>query len=375
MDNFVFARDAVVVVAAGNSPLGQPPNTPYPRHVDDSRWALGTWPRSFNALTCGAAIDRLSANGVATEIGAPSPFTKIGPGLCESPKPDFAASGGNGSAQYSFAPGMGVWCCTADGLWEDRSGTSYAAPLLAREAAFAFRNLQRVCEAGARPYGVTVKAFLALTATRTPLPKQLWALAERTLGRGNASARRLSSPNSDSAIIVWQGILDGPDDLARVQMPIPRQWWATAKNPRLRLIVAWDTPVNAAVESNWSCRKVSAQLRTELNALALHGSRSGHRSYPWIDRVYNLRKTSGGQVPSSDSWVLELNYQQLSEYYPGIDFTPQQRVAFAAELFDDSPTPFSPQALLQALPAAATMIRLSVPPTAVRNPVIIRTRI
>jgi hypothetical protein len=35
-----------------------------------------------------------------------------------------------------------------------------------------------------------------------------------------------------------------------------------------------------------------------------------------------------------DLWLLEFSYQELAEYYPGMTFPPQQRVAFAAELYD-----------------------------------------
>ena len=56
LDNFICARDILIVVAAGNSPLGVRPVTPYPRHFDDPQWALGTWPRTFNALTCGSFV-------------------------------------------------------------------------------------------------------------------------------------------------------------------------------------------------------------------------------------------------------------------------------------------------------------------------------
>jgi hypothetical protein len=73
-------------------------------------------------------------------------------------------------------------------------------------------------------------------------------------------------------------------------------------------------------------------------------------------------------------WLLQIDYKQIAEYYPGIDFSPQQRVAFAAELYDQSEKPVSPQSALQALPIAATMNRLSVTPTIVRTPIIIKAR-
>jgi hypothetical protein len=378
LDNFIFANDVLVIVAAGNSPPGLVPATPYPRHLDEPEWSLGTWPRSFNALTCGSFTDRLHPEGVAQEQGAPSPFTKVGPGLCESPKPDFAEHGGNGNSTYHFQPGLGVWGCTAAGQWEDRAGTSFAAPLLARQAAIVLRHLQRYCEPGARPFAVAAKAYLALTATQHDLSSALSPLAERTLGRGRASSRWLQRARPDRAMIMWQGILDGPGEIIRVQVPVPRDWRAAADAPRLRLIVAWDSPANAAVEHLWASRKISTQLRVRLGTEALTGSRGGHKShktYPLVERIYNLSRVPEGVVPADDLWLLEFSYEQAAEYYPGFTFNPQQRLAFAAELYDDAATPVSPQVALQALPAAATMVRFSAGAIPIRNPIILRSRV
>ena len=56
-------------------------------------------------------------------------------------------------------------------------------------------------------------------------------------------------------------------------------------------------------------------------------------------------------------------------------FNPQQRIAFAAELYDESEEPLSPQAFLQALPIAASMNRFSMNVNLVRTPVMVRTRV
>lgn len=375
LDNFIFANDVLVIVAAGNSPPGLVPATPYPRHFNQLEWSLGTWPRSFNALTCGSFTDRLHADGVAQEQGAPSPFTKVGPGLCESPKPDFAEHGGNGNSTYHFQPGLGVWGCTAAGLWEDRAGTSFAAPLLARQAAITLRHLQRFCEPGSRPFAAAAKAYLALTATQQRLSSALSPLAERTLGRGRASSRWLHQARPDRAMIMWQGILEGPGEIIRVQLPVPREWRAAAAVPRFRLVVAWDSPVNAAVENLWASRKIGTQLRVRLGTEALTGSRGGHKTYPMVERIYDLNRLPKGVVPADDLWLLEFSYDQAAEYYPGLAFSPQQRLAFAAELYDEAEEPASPQASLQALPVAASMVRFSAGVNAIRNPVILKTRV
>jgi len=288
LDNFVFARDVVVVVAAGNTAEGVTPATTYPDHADDTSWALGSWTMGFNTLTCGGTVGHASPNGLARQRDWPSPFTRVGPGVAGAPVPDFAAHAGDCTPQYRYAPTLGVWVCTSDGKWEDRVGTSYASPLLAREAALTLQHLQGVCVPGARPFGVTVKAFLALTARRPDLPSRVRPLGERTIGRGYASSARLIRPDGRSAVVLWQGVLENNKDVARVQVPIPCEWLAQAKRPKLRLVWAWDSPVHDAVLDIWACRRVRALLKPHAAAAAYRGSHNPHASYPLVEKTFDL---------------------------------------------------------------------------------------
>lgn len=371
LDNQIYRHDVLVVVSAGNSPPGVQPANPYPAHYDDPQWQLGAWARSFNSLTCGSLVTRLSPGGLAN-VGWPSAFTRVGPGLCQSSKPDFAAHGGNTDSTLNRAPGMGVWGLTSAGRWEDKIGTSFAAPLLAREAALAIRALQKVCQQGAQPYAVTVKAFLALAAVPRMVTGLVSTLAERALGRGTTSSTRIEKASSRSAVLIWQGMLGGPGEIARVKVPIPKAWYEKAKKPLLRLVVCWDPPVNAAASDLWATRKVIAHFKPSPDSASLYGTRGGHRSYPAIDRSYDLRKLPKDAIPNGDTWLLELSYDQIADYYPGMEFSLQQRVAFAGEIYDDAEEPLSPHEFLQALPSAVTMTRLSIPPQGVKTPVVIR---
>lgn len=374
LDNFIFARDVFVVVAAGNSPKGTVPSAEYPHHVDEPIWQLGAWPSGFNTSTCGAVVGALHPDGLAKRVGWPSPFSRIGPGMAGARIPEFGAAGGNLAEDWSWRGTMGVWGCTAGGVWEDHVGTSFAAPLLARQAAFAFRALEQFCPQGARPFSVIVKAFLTLTAQRSEFPPAVEALAERTIGYGVASAGRLAHPKPDSAVFLWQGVIEGPSDTVRVQLPIPQTWLRDARAPKLRLVCSWDPPVHVAVKSVWACRRVAVQLRPAPDERALIGSRGGHTSYPLIDRTYDLSPSKLAKValPQEDLWTLELSYEQIAEYYPGITFAAHQRVAFAAELFDAADHPVSPQSAVLRVPAAATMTRLAVPPARIPVPVVVR---
>jgi hypothetical protein len=377
LDNFIFARDVAVVVAAGNTPQGVVPAKAYPDHLDDETWALGPWCMGFNTLTCGSTVGHASPSGLARTVHWPSPFTRVGPGLSGAPVPDFAAHGGDCTPDYRYAPTLGVWACSADGTWEDHLGTSHSAPILAREVAQTLQYLQGVCVTGARPFAVTAKAFLVLTAARPELPPRIRPLAERTIGRGYASAARLRHPGAGSAVVLWQGILESSKDVARVQLPIPRAWLNEAEAPEVRLVWAWDSPVHDAVLDIWACRKVQVRLRADTNGIGVHGSRGAHHSYPIIERRFDLsadRLREKEIEAVADTWLVELYYDEQAEYAPGIEFSPQQRVAFAAELLDRGSDPVSPQAAVQKLPAAASMIELGVPRARVQNPVIIKLR-
>ena len=364
-------------MAAGNSPKGVVPNKPYPEHIDDPGWALGAWASGFNTLTCGSTVGRLTPDGVVKDLGCPSPFTRVGPafpGNCDAPVPEFAAHGGNCDDRFQPRPHHGVWAYAAAGDLEDRAGTSMAAPLLAREAAFAFAALQKVCADRTKPYAATVKAFLALTAVHAEYPPGVRPLAKRTVGWGQPSAARLSAPSPDSAVFLWQGLLESAQDIARVYVPVPREWLAQASAPRLRIACAWDTPVNAAVAKRWGCRTVSAQLRHAPGAPAYTGSHNQNNGHPLWLRTYDLRADRLRQRKvrlADDLWILELSYEQVAPYYPAIEFSPLQRVGVAIELRDDEETT-GPQAAVQAIPAVHTMTRLSVSAVPIANPVLLK---
>lgn len=375
LDNFVFARDVIVIVSAGNSVPGIVPTKPYPEHLDDEAWQLAPWPSGFNTLTCGSNVETLHPEGLVKTPGWPSPFTRVGPGIAGAPIPELGAHGGNLDDDWKWRPSLGVWGCSAAGTWEDHAGTSFAAPLLARQAALMLRQLERFCPPGVRPFAITAKAFLVLTATRnTNVPPLVKKLAERTLGFGTANPQRLDSPSSTSAVFVWQGIIEQPKEVVRLQLPIPLEWLAEAKQPELRIVCCWDPPVNEAARDLWATRKVIMNLRAAPGEDSLIGSKGSHATYPMIDRTYKLSKEKLAKLeppPREALWDLEISYEQIAEYYPAITFAPQQRVALAAELRDAAPEPVSPQRAVQALPAAASMTRLGLP-SAVAVPIIVR---
>jgi hypothetical protein len=180
----------------------------------------------------------------------------------------------------------------------------------------------------------------------------------------------------NSAVFLWQGVLEAPGEIASVQVPIPEEWYRQVKEPRLRIVVAYDPPVHEASSQIWASRKVDFQLRTKPDESALYSLRGKanptHPFYPIIERIYNLKRLPKGASIDGDMWLLSLSYADTSAgYHPAITFTPQQRVAFAAELFSDEDSSQSPQHFVRAIPVASTLNRLSVPPAIVIAPIIL----
>jgi hypothetical protein len=374
LDNFAFEHDVVVVVAAGNTAPGMIPAASYPDHVDELDWGMGGLAAGFNTLVVGSFVGHPNSDGVARRLGWPSPFTRVGPGIADGAVPNFSASGGDGDANYQFRPGvdLGVWTLNQNGLWEDASGTSFAAPLVAREAAIAIQSLQQHCGPGVQPFAALVKAWLCLVARhRVPnnrFPSGVQKLAQRTLGRGLPEAGRLTHVRPDSAVLLWQGTLERAGHVARVRVPVPREWLAEAVAPCLRAVAAWNGPVFAGAPGVWGCRRVNVVLRPNLGGKALRlpkGAATG--AYPIVDRTDDLsraRLESLNIEVDSDEWVVELDYSDEGPYPPSLRIDEQQRVGLALELFD-AQGGVSPQAALQSMPLVQTMIHLG----GVRQPV------
>lgn len=380
LDNLIFANDLLVVVAAGNSPPGAVPNEPYPGHLDDPLWGLGASAAGFNTLIVGSHVGTPTPGGVAGHTGWPSPFTRVGPGIARAPVPGFSASGGDAPSNYSlspFRPGMGVWTCGRTGIWEDAPGTSFSAPIVAREAAILLQRLQQHCAPGVKSFAATAKAFLHLVARRIgdEPPPRVRRLADRTLGKGLPRSDRIGRPDGSSAVLIWQGTLDSAGSIARVRVPVPAAWMKQAKCPGLRIVCAWNTPVSAAAPKAWASRNVTMRLKPTLGAHAIPGKGRSHGVYPITDRTWRLDCDRHGKprpAPSDGEWIVEIFYEDAGPYPRTLQIPPQQKVALVMELFDDSPDPVSPQDSLQALPIADTMIQLAGVPHGIQIPVKVR---
>ena len=60
-----------------------------------------------------------------------------------------------------------------------------------------------------------------------------------------------------------------------------------------------------------------------------------------------------------DAWTLEFSYSKIAAYAAGHFPSPAQRVAFAAEIWDEAEEPVEPHSFVQGLPIASTLVQLS----------------
>jgi len=123
---------------------------------------------------------------------------------------------------------------------------------------------------------------------------------------------------------------------------------------------------------------VNVKLRPFGADAALRGAGNAPGAYPLIDRTYEISPShliaSGFSITDS-SWVVEIDYEDVSEYPLGVTFSAQQRVGVAIELSDPEGSE-SPQDAIQSLPVSAEMTRFStleVPVNTPSNPVIIKS--
>ena len=248
------------------------------------------------------------------------------------------------------------------GEWVNDAGTSFSAPIVARACAFLWRKLRDLGGGAVDPFGVTVKACLALTAREPATDEATKQLARVSYGFGYPDVDRWFAPTAEHALFVWQGLLQAPNVQSRVQLPIPPQWLEDAADPWLRVVWCWDPPVNPAAPKAWICRAVELQVRpsNDEKAPALPGVSPRQGKASLRSRDFKLKPINFGKSdatpPADGIWTVHVTYTEIAEL-PDATYSSYQRVAVCAELVDRGGRA-SPQAALQAMPFTASMNRL-----------------
>lgn len=126
LDDFQRRYGVLIVKSAGNS-------LSYFSSGQHEQIHLGA--DSLMSMTVGSVAHKKNACDVA-EVGEPSPFTCIGPGVESTIKPEVGHYGGNaGTSTSGSLLYTGVGTISPDGSWMEAPGTSFAAPRVSALAA------------------------------------------------------------------------------------------------------------------------------------------------------------------------------------------------------------------------------------------------
>lgn len=265
LDDIARELDVVLVVSAGN---GSPPNgrlldravIDYPNylvHADNRLYEPAT---AMNVLTVGALAH---AEGIPVDLGEyvavrpitrkdePSPFTRIGPGVSNSTKPDLCDYGGTLIADPAVArlrdgsevPSAGMltlYHLPVTRLLTSASGTSLAAPIVAFKAAQVISSFP----------GASANLVRALLATAAEVPvaahSRLAPLGDDAIrnvcGYGVSDLERALYSDDPRVLLYAEDELP-IDHFAVYEIPIPDLFQRERGQRDIRVTLAFDPPV------------------------------------------------------------------------------------------------------------------------------------
>jgi subtilisin family serine protease len=263
LDDLVRERDLVVVLATGNHEAnlatatmrsGDHAMNDYPSYAlhelarisEPATAALavsvGSIARSAGPATL-AGTTPLGSHAIAPVDGL-SPFSRSGPGAHRGIKPDLVDYGGNWvlrpSGEIAFPEsGTSVVSLMLHGtgrLFGCGSGTSYAAPRIARLAA---DILGAYGDASAN----LVRALLALSAgIPAPVTQAFGADASRVAGHGLSHGERAIASSATRAVLMGDFMMP-TDTVAIHPLPVPGAFGSGRAPRTIRVTLAFDPPV------------------------------------------------------------------------------------------------------------------------------------
>ncbi|MCA1322880.1 S8 family peptidase [Herbaspirillum sp. alder98] len=264
LDELARDLDVLIVVSAGNrSPRGgnriEQAVTEYPGYLLEPANRFYEPAGALNVLTVGSIAqghgidDVLGANVGVRPITSelePSPFTRIGPGVEGSTKPDVVDIGGTlvydpltGLRRGENLPSAGVLTLhhlPLDRLFTSGSGTSYSAPLVAFKASQLLRVLPTAS-------ANLVRALLVGSASvPDPAKLKLQGFTEDEIrsvcGHGQIDLERAAYSDDARVVLYAEGDLQ-VDHFAVYHVPIPEPFQTENGTRSIRVTLAFDPPV------------------------------------------------------------------------------------------------------------------------------------
>ena len=318
LDQIADTYGVLFVNSVGNLPAAQSRAPWQKRPVDvKTYFATRTSPdtiripsESTRAISVGA-LNPPRTNQIA---GAPTIYTRRGPGLQVGVKPDVATAGGAG--QSSPALPTGLMSITPSGTKKNVVGTSYAAPLVARTTA----ELD-VSTAG----GLTIESLKAMLVHHTRLPEPLAKrgmkdIARQFVGYGfpDSAMSMLETDDHQITLLFQSRLTIGARKPAILRFPFswPQSLVVQARcSGCVRITLAYSPPLDPAFGAEF----VRINLEAKLKQLLLETTKDGRAKYANRIKPKYLPNSAGLAVPEKALISHGLKWWPIKQYEVALD--------------------------------------------------------
>ena len=297
LDQIADTYGVVFVNSSGNLPQGQARAAWQKKPIDVVRYfANRTQPdtiykpsESVRSISVGALNPPLTGQ----IEGAPTVYTTRGPGLQVGVKPDVAAFGGAGGV----GPGKpsGLASITPTGVKQDVTGTSYAAPLVARTLAGLDISTQG---------GLQTEALRAMLLHHTEMPDPLTKRGLRDIGRQFAgfgqpkSVQEMLETDDHQVTMLFQSRLTVGERRPAI-LRFPFEWPRSLVNPDgscsglAKMTLVYSPPLDPAFGAEF----VRVNLEASLRQRQIKTKQDGSASFTNQITSRYLPKTAGLGIP------------------------------------------------------------------------------
>ena len=263
LDGLARELDVLIFVSAGNrTPRSdgeiEQAVTEYPRYLLEESNGFFEPAGAVNVIAVGAlahgeGIDEPRSAYVSvrpiTRRLEPAPFTRVGPGINGTAKPDIVDFGGTMVFDAATLrlwrgkdfPSAGVLTLNSqpiNQLFASGSGTSYAAPLAAFKASQLMKRFPTATANLLRALLIGAARIPDETLVRLPNPKD----AQKVCGHGQVDLLRAAYSDDSRVVLFAEGELP-LDYFAVYEIPVPEIYQSQKGRRTIRVTLAFDPPV------------------------------------------------------------------------------------------------------------------------------------
>lgn len=242
--------DVLFIVSAGNinTLLGSFPD----QHFCSNNAKILSPSESLLCL-CVGSIAKKSKSTSMSQSDEISAFSRIGPGLFGSVKPELVAHGGNISQNYTPDADIAtLGFSTSNGIVESDVGTSFSAPIIANYAAQIFDFYPM--------FGTNmVKALLIHSAIAKTFPGVVKIPNHYGSGYGEPSIDICLQSANNSCVYLSEGVLT-TTDYNFINFYVPEILQNGKQNFTVKITIVFSPQVNRNNDLEYSCGRVSSQM-------------------------------------------------------------------------------------------------------------------